>query len=126
MLELTEEEELIKQFVGDLADKYGRSYWLACSREGRFTKELRAEVAAGGAFGSPLPPGLAGGHAAFDPTTEPAAGSNSFRIETLARRDGDSYLLSGQKAFITGANKVGYIMVGTRTTPLAEAEGHPE
>lgn len=48
MLELTEEEELIRQFVSELTDKYGRSYWLACSREGEFTEELWAELAAGG------------------------------------------------------------------------------
>jgi len=58
--------------------------------------------------------------------TEPTAGSNSFRIETLARRDGDSYLLSGQKAFITGANEVDYIMMVTRTTPFDEIEDKRE
>src|SRR3989337_3444488 len=54
------------------------------------------------------------------------SGSNSFRIETLARRDGDSYLLSGQKAFITGANEVDYIMMVTRTTPFDEVEDKRE
>src|SRR3972149_2818113 len=58
--------------------------------------------------------------------TEPTAGSNSFRIETLAPRDGDSYLLGGRKAFITGANEVDYIMMVTRTTPFDEIEDKRE
>ena len=36
--------------------------------------------------------------------TEPTAGSNSFRIETSAKLDGDSYVLNGQKMFITGVD----------------------
>src|SRR4029077_4153819 len=35
--------------------------------------------------------------------TEPDAGSNSHHIATTARRDGDTYYISGQKTFITAA-----------------------
>ena len=34
--------------------------------------------------------------------TEPDAGSNTFRIQTVAKRDGDRYVMNGQKIFITG------------------------
>ena len=52
--------------------------------------------------------------------TEPTAGSNSFRISTLARVDGDSYVLNGQKMFITAADHADYLLVVARTTPFEE------
>ena len=58
--------------------------------------------------------------------TEPTAGSNSFRISTLARRDGDSYLLNGQKMFITGADQSDYILVVARTTPFEQVQDKRE
>ncbi len=39
--------------------------------------------------------------------TEPNAGTNTFRIETHARRDGDVYRVNGQKVFITGVDHGG-------------------
>ncbi|EST39424.1 acyl-CoA dehydrogenase [Streptomycetaceae bacterium MP113-05] len=36
--------------------------------------------------------------------TEPDAGSNSHRITTTARRDGEDWLLSGRKVFVSGAD----------------------
>jgi len=53
--------------------------------------------------------------------TEPTAGSNSFRTATSARLDGDSYVLNGQKMFITGVNASDYLLVVARTTPFEEA-----
>jgi len=35
--------------------------------------------------------------------TEPDAGTNTFNIKTVSRRNGNSYLINGQKVFITGA-----------------------
>ncbi len=37
--------------------------------------------------------------------TEPDAGSNSHRITTTARRDGDGWVLKGQKTFISGVDE---------------------
>ncbi|MEO5874417.1 MAG: acyl-CoA dehydrogenase family protein [Streptosporangiaceae bacterium] len=37
--------------------------------------------------------------------TEPDAGSNSHRITTTARRDGDGWVLTGQKTFISGVDE---------------------
>lgn len=47
--------------------------------------------------------------------TEPEAGSNTWRISTLARRDGDGYVISGQKVFISGARESDYMLLVART-----------
>jgi alkylation response protein AidB-like acyl-CoA dehydrogenase len=54
--------------------------------------------------------------------TEPDAGTNAFRISTTAKRDGDRYLLNGQKVFISGVDAADYMLVVARTTTLAELE----
>lgn len=67
-------------------------------------------------------PALARGESRFCfALTEPSAGSNSFRINTLARADGDTYVLNGQKMFITGVDVSDYLLVVARTTPFDEA-----
>jgi len=53
--------------------------------------------------------------------TEPTAGSNSFRIETSAKLDGDEYVLNGQKMFITGVDASDHLLVVARTTSFEEA-----
>src|SRR6266508_1801253 len=60
--------------------------------------------------------------------TEPDAGTNTFRLKTHARRDGDRYLLNGQKMFISGVDAADYILVVARTTTLdeLEAQGKPK
>jgi acyl-CoA dehydrogenase len=52
--------------------------------------------------------------------TEPNAGSNSFRLETLATRSGDGYRIRGQKYFISGIEQAQHVLVVTRTTPARE------
>lgn len=47
--------------------------------------------------------------------TEPEAGSNAHRISTTAARDGDHYVLNGQKHYITGVESASRIMVVART-----------
>lgn len=55
--------------------------------------------------------------------TEADAGTNSFRMETFARQDGDTYRLTGRKIFISGADQATHMMVVARTTKLRDAEG---
>jgi alkylation response protein AidB-like acyl-CoA dehydrogenase len=55
--------------------------------------------------------------------TEPDAGSNSHHITTTARRDGDTYYLSGQKTFITAADQADAILVVARTGTDANGRG---
>lgn len=56
--------------------------------------------------------------------TEPDAGSNSHHISTTARRDGDTYYISGQKTFITAADQTDALLVVARTgtDPSGRAE----
>ncbi|MBT3536239.1 MAG: acyl-CoA dehydrogenase, partial [Rhodospirillaceae bacterium] len=49
--------------------------------------------------------------------TEPTAGSNSMRIQTVAKADGDRFKLNGSKVFITGVDVSDYAVVVARTTP---------
>jgi alkylation response protein AidB-like acyl-CoA dehydrogenase len=49
--------------------------------------------------------------------TEPGAGSDAAALKTRARRDGDSYVLDGQKQFISGAgNPDDFYIVMARTS----------
>ncbi len=61
-------------------------------------------------------PGLAAGEItmAFG-ITEPDAGSNSHQITTTARRDGDRWILSGQKVFISGVDQADAVLIVGRT-----------
>jgi alkylation response protein AidB-like acyl-CoA dehydrogenase len=61
-------------------------------------------------------PGLADGSLkmAFG-ITEPDAGSNSHRITTTARRDGDDWVLSGRKVFISGVDIADATLIVGRT-----------
>ena len=47
--------------------------------------------------------------------TEPDAGSNSHRISTTARRDGDVWRLNGTKYYISGVDEAEAVIVVTRT-----------
>jgi alkylation response protein AidB-like acyl-CoA dehydrogenase len=55
--------------------------------------------------------------------TEPGAGSDLKAIRTRARRDGDSYVLSGQKTFITNGVNAGLAIVLASTDPDLGARG---
>ncbi len=58
--------------------------------------------------------------------TEPTAGSNAFRITTHATRDGDDYVLNGQKMFISAADLADHLLVVARTTPFDDVEDKRE
>jgi alkylation response protein AidB-like acyl-CoA dehydrogenase len=61
-------------------------------------------------------PGLADGQKkVVFAITEPDAGSNTHRLSTTAVRDGDDYLLRGQKYYISGVNEADAILVVART-----------
>jgi len=47
--------------------------------------------------------------------TEPDAGTNSHNITTTARRDGDEWLVKGQKIFISGVDEADNVLVVART-----------
>ncbi|MEA5125344.1 acyl-CoA dehydrogenase family protein [Xanthomonas floridensis] len=47
--------------------------------------------------------------------TEPGSGSDAASLKTRAQRDGDSYVLNGSKAFISGAGATDVLVVMART-----------
>ncbi len=52
--------------------------------------------------------------------TEPDAGSDAQAIRTTARRDGDDYVINGQKMWVTNGHRAGVYLVMTKTDPAAE------
>lgn len=67
-----------------------------------------------------LPDAAAGKlHVAFG-VTEPNAGSDTPSISTFARRDGDGFLIRGQKVWTSKAKESSKVLLLARTTPLAD------
>jgi len=54
--------------------------------------------------------------------TEADAGTNTLNTRTMAVKDGDGYVINGQKMFISGADRAKGMVLLTRTTPLEKAE----
>lgn len=61
-------------------------------------------------------PRLAGGEIASFALTEPGSGSDSAKLRTTARRDGEGYVLNGTKRYITNAPMAKFILVMARTS----------
>ena len=60
-------------------------------------------------------PGVATGETQFCMAlTEPDAGSNAIEISTSARRDGDDFLIKGQKIWISGVENADWMVAVTR------------
>jgi acyl-CoA dehydrogenase len=54
--------------------------------------------------------------------TEPNAGSDSLSIETRAERDGDDYVINGQKIWTSRVDQTDYVLIVARTTPKSDVE----
>ncbi len=91
---------LLTAFGGELIQLYG-------------TEEQKKK------FLPPLPKGKAIMGTAI---TEPDAGSDILSILTLAKRDGDSYIISGSKQFITNGSIANYLAVVCQVNPEAESK----
>lgn len=52
--------------------------------------------------------------------TEPGAGSDLAGIKTTARRDGDHYILNGEKTFITNGTIADFAIIVCKTDPAAQ------
>ncbi|WP_028658537.1 acyl-CoA dehydrogenase family protein [Nocardioides insulae] len=55
--------------------------------------------------------------------TEPGAGSDARNIRTRAVRDGDDWVINGEKIFITNGNEADFVMVFAVTDPEKGANG---
>ena len=64
-------------------------------------------------------PGIAAGELRLQAfgVTEPAAGTDTTRISTVARRDGDDYVVNGQKIWISRAEHSDLLLLLCRTAP---------
>jgi len=67
-----------------------------------------------------LKPTLAGEMFCAEALTEPRGGSDFFGTTTTARREGDYYILNGQKRFVVGAEGADFFAVYAKTAPDAE------
>lgn len=56
--------------------------------------------------------------------SEPGAGSDVARIRTVARRDGDSYVISGEKMFISNGARASWVVVWATVDPALGRAGH--
>ena len=65
--------------------------------------------------GRVLPPILAGEKISALAITEPSAGSDVANLKTTARRDGDHFIVRGEKTFITSGMRADFITVAVRT-----------
>jgi butyryl-CoA dehydrogenase len=87
---------------------------VCCWPIGRFgSAALRARV---------LPELAAGALGAFG-LTEPEAGSDPAALKTTARREGEAWVLDGEKTWITNAGLARYYVVVARTDPAAGKRG---
>ncbi|CTQ76025.1 acyl-CoA dehydrogenase family protein [Roseibium alexandrii] len=69
-----------------------------------------------------LPPVVAGQERTCFAVTEPNTGLNTTHLKTAARRQGDRYVVNGQKVWISTAQVAEKILLLARTTPLDEVE----
>jgi acyl-CoA dehydrogenase len=70
------------------------------------TSDLQAEV---------IPPVLRGERIAALGITEPGGGSDVAALRTTARREGDDYVIDGEKVFITSGVRADWVTLAVRT-----------
>ncbi|MFO7952033.1 MAG: acyl-CoA dehydrogenase family protein [Bacillota bacterium] len=69
-----------------------------------------------------LRPTLEGRLTTAEALTEPRGGSDFFGATCTAKKDGDYYILNGQKRFVVGSEGADYFMVYARTDPDAPSQ----
>ena len=69
-------------------------------------------------------PGIASGELRLQAfgVTEPTSGTDTTRIKTRARRDGDEYIVDGQKVFISRVEHSDLLLLLVRTTPRDQVD----
>ena len=119
----------------------GGDYWFSVAKAEELPKCLSAGVSMGllvqsdmatpviGDLGTKeqieefLTPALRGEKIASLGVTEPNAGSDVAGIQTVAKRDGDDYVINGSKTYITNGCRADFITLLAKTNPEAGAHG---
>jgi len=70
-----------------------------------------------------LPPLIDGRDRACFAVTEPNTGLNTLKLKTRALREGDHYVVSGQKVWISTAQVANKMLLLARTTPVEDCAG---
>src|SRR6185503_6366803 len=70
-----------------------------------------------------VPPVIAGDKIAALCITEPGGGSDVAALKTTALRDGDHYVVNGEKTFITSGMRADFLTVAVRTDPANKGPG---
>ena len=70
-----------------------------------------------------LPSVISGEKVAALAVTEPSGGSDVAALRTTAVRDGDHYVVNGEKTFITSGMRADYITTAVRTNPTVKGAG---
>jgi len=73
-----------------------------------------------------LPPLIAGQEKSCFAVTEPNTGLNTTQLKVKAERQGDHYLMSGTKVWISTAQVADKMLILARTTPLEECTSHTD
>ena len=79
------------------------------------TEEMKREI---------LPPILRGELEVAVGYTEPEAGTDLASLKTTAVKDGDDYIINGQKVFTSCADYADYLWIAARTDPQAPKKHH--
>lgn len=70
-----------------------------------------------------VPPVLQGEKIAALAITEPSGGTDVSALRTTARREGDEYVVDGEKVFITSGMRADWLTVAARTDPRDKGPG---
>jgi citronellyl-CoA dehydrogenase len=70
-----------------------------------------------------LTPALKGDKIAALGVSEPNAGSDVAGIQTVAKKDGDDYVINGAKTYITNGTRADFVTLLAKTNPEAGAHG---
>jgi alkylation response protein AidB-like acyl-CoA dehydrogenase len=130
----SEEHRALRAAVAEIAKDFGPRYYAQHAAERRPCDELWSALGKAGFIGVNIPeayggaefgteeqrttwlPGLADGTAKMVfAITEPDAGSNTLRLSTTAARDGQDWVLTGTKYYISGVDEAEALLVVART-----------
>lgn len=73
-----------------------------------------------------LPPLICGEEKACFAVTEPNTGLNTLKLKTAAVRNGDHYVVNGQKIWISTAQVASKVLLLARTTPIEEVKSRTD